>query len=132
MDTQPLNFRQHLDRIRQAKREADAMLEVCSPGHNAAEAVLGILWEVLFDHMCHTDAFDLDELNTLSTIIHKLMAGNTQLKSLELKIRDDARKEDEFRQRKEQLATTLRTARENADSLSEAKLREIEAQLKLL
>lgn len=126
------HFKKHLDRIRTAKQEADQMLELLSPGHNAAEAVLGIAWELLFDLVCQHDSIELSELNTLSAVIHKLISGNTQLKSLELKMREDTRKEIEFQNKKREIEKTLSEIQSKNNGITQDTLQKIESQLKLL
>lgn len=73
----PRDFFGHLERIRRAKREADAIAGGGFP--DAAQASLAIAWELVFDHLCGVSELTLAELNTLSGVIHKLSSSKIQL-----------------------------------------------------
>lgn len=76
-DAPPRDFSGHLERIRRAKREADAIAGGGFP--DAAQASLAITWELVFDHLCGVSELTLAELNTLSGVIHKLSSSKIQL-----------------------------------------------------
>lgn len=76
-DAPPRDFFGHLERIRRAKREADAIAGWGFP--DAAQASLAITWELVFDHLCGVSELTLAELNTLSGVIHKLSSSKIQL-----------------------------------------------------
>ena len=71
---------------------------------------------------------ELSEMNTLSAAVQKLVSAYTQLKSLELKVREADIKQAEIEERREQLLE----AATRPDGLTPETLREIERQLKLL
>lgn len=127
-------FNMHLDRIRTAKRRADSYLEVWNPGHSAAEAALAVSWEALFDRLCTEPSgeLSLSDLNTLSGVIQKLTGSQNQIKTLELKVREQQIKEEEYHERKEELKRKLRQAKEKKQGLTEEALKEIEKELSLL
>lgn len=124
-------FASHLESLRRARRRAETVLEIACPGHNAAEASLGLAWETLFEHFCERESPTLTELNTLSAIIHKLVGAFTQLKSLEVKVREAEMKAAEFETRRRELDAALAPAR-RPEGLSPETLREIESRLRLL
>lgn len=125
-------FNDHLERLRGARRRAEAVLELACPGYSAAEASLGLAWEALFELFCEETRPGLPELNTLSAVIHKLVGAFTQLKTLEVKIRDAEMKEAEFQAKRRQLEQTIASATTKPEGISPETLREIERRLQLL
>lgn len=126
------NFQKHREQIARAREKTDALLSELSPGHGTARDVIEGAWQLVFDLLCTLDNADLSELNTLSGIIQRLMSSNTHIKSLEIKLREDVRKEEEFIERKQQLEDNIRRAREASEGITAETLERIEAQLKLL
>lgn len=119
------------DQFRAARRQVEQILECACPGHNMAEASLAVTWESVFAQLCELEHPDLPELNTISAVIHKLVGAFTQLKSLELKVRDADMKQAEFELKRAQLESALKTAT-RPEGLTPEVLQEIEQKLNLL
>ncbi|MGF1450270.1 MAG: hypothetical protein ACFB20_12755 [Opitutales bacterium] len=123
-----------IEHIRKAKRQADQIAETLSPGHNAAEAVIGILWEAIFDHLCaatQTD-YDVDALGKLSSAIQRMVSSNAAFKALEHKIADQQVKVEERTEAKEAVRKSLEQSTSTSPGLSPDTIAEIEARLALL
>lgn len=125
-------FHQHLQKIRAAKSEATLILDITNPGHHEAETTLALAWESLFDHFCINKKPTLTRLNTISSIIHKLTAAYTQIKTLEIKSRELLLKEESYKSKKEELEAIFKNKKDVAKSLTPEELHHIEQQLKLL
>jgi len=126
------NLQNRLKTIREAKFKADQIIEALSPGHMAAEAAIAIAWELLFDYFCNLNQMpDVDEMNKLTAIIHKLMTSNAQIKTLEHKIEDQQQKIEEREKIKEELKQKL-TKTHQQGGLSQDMIRLIERQLELM
>ncbi|WP_309383787.1 hypothetical protein [Cerasicoccus frondis] len=121
----------HQTQLRDARRKIEDILETACPGHNMAEASLAVAWESLFRLMCEDSCLELSELNTVSAVIHKLVGAFTQLKSLEIKVRDADMKQTEFDLKRAQLENAFRLATQ-PNGLTPESLREIEQKLNLL
>lgn len=131
--TQNTSFDKHLTKIRQAKYQATRILDITNPGHHEAETTLALAWEALFDNFCIDDKkIDLANLNTISSIVHKLTGAYTQIKSLEIKTRELDMKEHDHEAKKQQLEATLKNAKKAKEGLTKETLLQIEQQLKLL
>ncbi|WOO41173.1 hypothetical protein [Rubellicoccus peritrichatus] len=114
-----------LDRQQAARRRTEVMLEAICPGHNAADASVAIAWEKIFDHLCDNPSFETSELNTVAGIIQKLSGAYNQIKSLELKLREQELKEVEHEEK--QNGPTLRKTTIDSDLITH-----IEAQIGML
>ncbi len=125
----PENFKAYLSLIRQAKYKADQLIELIAPGHEMAEASLAIVWEAFFTHLCSLtsetpEEIDSSVLNTLASILQKLMSSFGQLRTLEAKICEG--KEASLASKK--AAEALR----ESNGIRKETLREIETRLNLL
>jgi len=128
------NLTQQLKRIKTAKARADELTETLSPGHNAAQAVIAIAWEALFDHFCSVDSagYEISELSTLSSVIQRLISANTAIKTLEQKIEEHLARVEDRETEKQRIADELRRASDTTGGLSAEALADIEAALNLL
>lgn len=124
----PAVFDGHLDKLRNARRRTERMLETLCPGHNAADASLELAWELIFDLICDQEANDLSGANTLASVIQKLMSAFSQIKNLELKVADQLAREE--KQKREAMEELKQANPERG--LTEETLREIERKLNLL
>ena len=105
----PIAFKEHLERIQRAKHTASLLEQM-----NLAEQSMGILWERIFDRLCVDDLkSDLDTVKDLTGILHKLLQTYRQL-----------------------FAVCQKSGNANADdnawTLSENVLKDIENQLQML
>ncbi|MGF1485414.1 MAG: hypothetical protein ACFBZ8_13740 [Opitutales bacterium] len=127
-----MSFDERIDQIRQAKRQADEVMDTLSPGHTAAEAVVAYLWEALFDHFCLStkNDYDLDEIAKLSSVIQRMVSTNTALKTLEHKVIEQRVKEEDRAAAKQALAQSLSEA--STQGLTPETIAEIEQRLALL
>ncbi|MEM8549254.1 MAG: hypothetical protein AAGF10_00540 [Verrucomicrobiota bacterium] len=123
------SFGKHLALLKASRRRSAALLEAACPGHNAAEASVAVAWEFVFDLLVEREGQELAELNTLSSIIQKLMASFTQIRNLELKVREQEMKEEDRAEKKRRLLGELQ---ESDRGLRPETLRTIEERLKLL
>ncbi|GHC06975.1 hypothetical protein [Cerasicoccus arenae] len=132
MPSSPINsFSKHIDQVIAQRRHTEQILEVSCPGHNTAEASVSKAWKSLYGLLAENAHPDITELNTLSAIIHKLTGAFTQLKALELKIREADLKQAEFDARRQQLEATIHDATRTT-GLTPETIQEIERRLKLL
>ncbi|MEM9227287.1 MAG: hypothetical protein AAGA45_04910 [Verrucomicrobiota bacterium] len=122
-------FGKHLEVLKSSRRRSAALLEAACPGHNAAEASVAVAWEFVFDLLVEREGQELAELNTLSSIIHKLMSAFTQIRNLELKVREQEMKEEDRAEKKRSLLGELK---ETEQGLRPETLKTIEERLNLL
>lgn len=103
-------LKKYLLKIKRARRAADEGAAKCAAESGAAGAAIGAVWEILFDYFCRTppSEFALSDINTVSGIIHKLVASSSAARA----------------------ASGAPSGR--AGGLSEGTLSEIERRLKLL
>ena len=106
-------FASHLKRLKRARRLADKASKKSDKTSTMAEATIEAAWELLFDLFYRTEPrkFGLADLNTLSGVIHKLVASECGAKANALKFEAQAPRES---------------------GVSAERLREIENRLKLL
>ena len=104
-------FAAHLKRLKRARRLADKASS--DKSSTMAEATIEAAWELLFDLFYRTEPrkFGLADLNTLSGVIHKLVASECGAKANALKFEPPA---------------------PSGSGVSAERLREIENRLKLL
>lgn len=98
------DFSAHLERIRRAKAEADAV----APREplDARDASIALLWEIVFDTLCNSSELGVSDFNTVAGIIQKLASAR--------------------------VAGRGDTAPQGAAELSEETLSKIESQLKMM
>lgn len=67
------DFSAHLERIRHAKAEADAV----APHEplDARDASIALLWEIVFDTLCNSSDLCVSDFNTVAGIIQKLASA---------------------------------------------------------
>ena len=67
------DFSAHLERIRRAKAEADAV----APHEplDARDASIALLWEIVFDTLCNSSDLCVSDFNTVAGIIQKLASA---------------------------------------------------------
>lgn len=67
------DFSAHLERIRRAKAEADAV----APNEplDARDASIALLWEIVFDTLCNSSELCVSDFNTVAGIIQKLASA---------------------------------------------------------
>ncbi len=106
------NFCAHLEKIKSASAHTKKLIEKSLNEGKTAQASIAAAWELVFDFFCSqkSASFELSELNTLSGIIHKLVASDLAVRSGELKFSE----------------------KKSKGGLSESGLKEIEEKLKLL
>lgn len=76
-------FADHLERIRKAKAESDAL--AADIPMDAARASVAVLYEMVFDYLCGSGELGVSEFNTLAGVIQKLAASRVQLGNADLK-----------------------------------------------
>ncbi len=83
------SFDDHLESLRAARREAEAVIAVHCPGLKRSDEVCAASWDRLFDYFQKPRSkAKLDELNTVAGILFKLTQSTQQLKALEHKTRE--------------------------------------------
>jgi hypothetical protein len=127
------DFAKHLEHIKVAKAQAKQIMEVNAPGYTKAEAAISMAWEVLFDHFCQCPKEDLglEELNTLSAVIHKLMSAYHQMTKIEVSLKDLRMRETLFNQRSAELQS-LPGDQHSSYTFSEDEIQSFEKQFHLL
>jgi hypothetical protein len=68
------DFQQHLKRISLAKKRAEEILKIWSPGEEATIASVAFAWERIFDTLCNDDDISVTDLNTITGVMQKLSA----------------------------------------------------------
>lgn len=89
-----------LEKLQASRRRTEVLLEAVCPGHNAADASVAVAWEKIFEHLCDNQTFETSELNTIAGVIQKLSGAYNQIKSLEIKLREQELKESERDEKK--------------------------------
>lgn len=132
-------FDHHLAHLRKASEQAGRVMESICPGHRSARESMSLAWDYLFDMLKHDQANpnrDLPDINTLASIIQKLMSASSQIKTLELKVRDQQVKEEDREAHKREVVQSLNELKTQLTQpergLTKATLREIERKLNLL
>ena len=127
------DFAKHLGNIQTAKAQARQIMEINIPGYSKAEATLCMAWEVLFDHFCQCPKkhFDIEELDTFSTIIHKLMNAFQQMAKVEISLKQLRIQEAIFEQKSSQLQS-LPSDQHAAYTFTEDQIQSFEKQFHLL
>lgn len=105
-DTTP-DFKEHLKRIKVAKDTTDLFSQM-----QLAEKTMGIIWEDLFDQICHKNS-DLSCIKDLTIVLNKLVQSYRQIFLLTRKIKPEASENQSW-------------------SFSDTLLKELEEQLQLL
>lgn len=87
-----------VDAALKVKAATNSLLEIVSPTHIELQGAVAESWQAIHNHFSNSDVItSLDELNTISTIIHKITCSNIQLNSIKNKlcnpIMDKAEKE---------------------------------------
>lgn len=104
-----------------------------STNPKALESSLSLAFEILAEQFNVPSVNDVHTLDTVSTILYKLVSSFTQIKSTEIKSQELLIKEKEFLLKKEELEMKkARLKPENAKGLTPETLCLIEQQLKLL
>ncbi len=85
----------HVERIRAARRRTEQLLEAAFPGYTAVDASVSVAWEKVFDYLCDNPNLDEPELTKISGVIQKLSGAFNQIKGLELKLREEERRQAE-------------------------------------
>lgn len=85
----------HVDHIRAARRRTEQLLEATCPGYTAVDASVTVAWEKVFDYLCDNPNLDEPELTKISGIIQRLSGAFNQIKGLELKLREEERRQAE-------------------------------------
>jgi len=116
-------FNTYLASIRQAKYQADELMEVFrAKNNNLSIASVNLVLQAVFTHFMESKIqgkkIDLDWTNALMNVLHKLSSTITRLKHMELK-------QEEAENKKAALEA-------NVDGLSEDILHQIESKLNLL
>ena len=90
-------------------------------------------WDLVFQTLGNEGGVEdkLPTMNTLASIIQKLMSASSQIKNLELKVRDQERSEEDRQVHKAEILKALNKAKAS-DSLTGNTLSEIEQLLNLL
>jgi hypothetical protein len=130
-------FEKHLERLRNTTAVTREIMGKVAPGLDPASASLATVWDMVFSFLVENEdeALDVGELNTLAGLIQKLWSCQNQLTSLEIKIREDSRKDEEFALKIQQLRKLVAESVGGPDSgkgISPATLERIERELKLL
>lgn len=115
-----------LKKISKVKKRTSLTLKKTKEG--IPEMNLNLAWEALFDHFLNVDTkSNLSCLNTLAGITQKLTASYNQMKSLDIKTRELALKEEGLRDK-----TELSPVTSQRKGLTEETLSLIEKQLNLI
>lgn len=129
---QPEDFSKHLEHIKLAKNQAKQIMEVNAPGYNKAEGAISMAWEVLFDHFFQCpEGLGLEDLNTLSAIIHKLMSAFHQMTKIEVSLKELHMREAFFQQKFAEFQA-LPSSQKAAYTFSEDEIQSFEKQFHLL
>lgn len=76
------SFKGYLSRIRAAKLAADSIMECSGAGKAAVDtpnAVLELLWEMLFDRLCDSQRLEASEFNAFAGVLQKLVSARAQM-----------------------------------------------------
>ena len=83
-------FDEHLERLRDARRQTDEAVRLLGKAHKHANEALALTWQFVFDHLtrCRGAEPELADLNTISGVIFKLAQSAHRLKTMEHDTRD--------------------------------------------
>ena len=125
-------FQRYLKRIISSREKAREVLQACEAEDEISRATLTMVWNTLFDQLVKGGCEE--DLVQVSSIVQKLYGSTNQRKALEIKTKDFERKMEEWEAKKKSLQESLEVARtlSKEAGLSEATLREIEEELRLL
>ncbi len=127
----PQPFHNHLEHLAHAREQTNQILEQYNPGHTTARDALERTWQIVFELVQSFQTAEISELNTLSSIIHRLCSSFTQMSGLEKKLHDYEQERLEREEKKQQLLNHLKEA-EQRNGLTPETLSDIEQMLKLL
>ncbi len=130
----PEPFNLHLNHLKNTNRRTLEILSRVCPGHTKASGAMEAAWDLVYKTLDDNEAKMKEELptmNTLASVIQKLMSASTQIKNLELKVHDQERDEEDRQVKKAEILSVLSKS-EGAEGIRQDTLHEIEQLLKLL
>ena len=132
----PEPFSLHLNHLHLTSRRTQEIVSQVCPGHKEASDTMALAWDLAYQSILHEkqsskEKNEQPDIGTIASIIQKLMSASSQIKNLELKVRDQERSEEDRQVHKAEILKALNKAKAS-DSLTGNTLSEIEQLLNLL